>query len=240
MIVAGADGCPAGWAVVLVDIECGAPRLRLVRSFSEIAALPESPVVIGVDMSTGLPERVGPGGRGPERLIRPLLGERQSSVFSVPSRSAVHAADYVQACALALSTSDPPRKVVKQCFHLFPKIREVDAALRADPALAARTFECHPEAAFWRMNGERALDQPKKVGGRPYGPGLALRRLLLTREGFEPQFLAAVPPRGVGADDLLDASACAATARRIALGTARSFPDPPERDCHGLPVAIWV
>jgi predicted RNase H-like nuclease len=240
MFVAGADGCPGGWAVVLIDIEHGDARLRLARSFGEIAVLPESPVVIGVDMPTGLPERVGPGGRGPERLIRPLLGERQSSVFSVPSRSAVYAADYAQACALALSTSDPPRKVAKQCFHLFPKIREVDAALRADPAHTARIFECHPEAAFWRANGERPLGEPKKVSGRPYGPGLALRRYLLGREGFDEQFLAAAPPRGMGVDDLLDACACAVTAKRIALGIARSFPDPPGKDSHSLPVAIWV
>jgi len=38
------------------------------------------------------------------------------------------------ACAAALATSDPPRKVSKQCFHIFPRIREIDALLRAAPA----------------------------------------------------------------------------------------------------------
>ncbi|MFZ1089563.1 MAG: DUF429 domain-containing protein [Xanthobacteraceae bacterium] len=48
------------------------------------------------------------------------------------------------------------------------------------------------------------------------------------------------PPRGAGPDDLLDALACAAVARRIQAGEARPFPDPPERDSFGLPMAIWA
>jgi len=48
------------------------------------------------------------------------------------------------------------------------------------------------------------------------------------------------PPKGAGFDDLLDALACAAVARRIHSGVAQSFPDPPERDALGLPMAIWA
>jgi predicted RNase H-like nuclease len=50
----------------------------------------------------------------------------------------------------------------------------------------------------------------------------------------------AVPPKGAGTDDLLDALACAATARRIHSGSAQPFPDPPPRDAHGLIMAIWA
>ena len=106
------------------------------------------------------------GGRAAENAVRPLLGARQSSVFSVPSRQAIYAADYAQACAVALATSDPPRKVSKQLFNIGPKIREVDEALRADAALASRTFEVHPEVAFWRLNGERPLDRAEE-GQKP-------------------------------------------------------------------------
>jgi predicted RNase H-like nuclease len=48
------------------------------------------------------------------------------------------------------------------------------------------------------------------------------------------------PPKGAGPDDLLDALACAAIARRIHAGLARPFPDPPLRDAFGLPMAIWA
>ena len=39
---------------------------------------------------------------------------------------------------------------------------------------------------------------------------------------------------------ILDALACAAIARRIAANRAQPFPDPPERDRFGLPIAIWA
>jgi len=48
------------------------------------------------------------------------------------------------------------------------------------------------------------------------------------------------PPKGAGPDDLLDALACAAIARRIHAGIAKSFPQSPPRDAYGLPMAIWA
>jgi predicted RNase H-like nuclease len=116
----------------------------------------------------------------------------------------------------------------------------VDEALRAAPAAARRVFEVHPEVAFWRINGERALTEPKKVKSRPHEPGLALRRRLLIDAGLPAEIVNAVPPKGAGPDDVLDALACATIARRIHVGTARPFPDPPPRDAFGLPMAIWA
>jgi predicted RNase H-like nuclease len=210
-------------------------RLRVVPAFAAIATAPEGPAVIAIDMPIGLPHHIGPHGRGPERAVRPLLGARQSSVFPVPSRAAVYALTYLDACRVALLTSDPPRSVQKQLFLIGPRIREVDATLRADAALAARVFEVHPELAFWRLNGGRPLALPKKVK-----PGLALRRGLLIAAGYPPAVVAAPPPKGARPDDVLDALACAAIARRIHAGIARPFPDEPQRDEHGLPMAIWA
>jgi len=106
-----------------------------------------------VDIPIGLPAHIGPEGRGPEGMIRPLLGARQSSVFSVPPRNAIYAADFGSACAAALAGSSPPRKVSKQLFMIAPKIKEVDTALRNDGASVGRVYEVHPELAFWRLNG---------------------------------------------------------------------------------------
>jgi predicted RNase H-like nuclease len=101
-------------------------------------------------------------------------------------------------------------------------------------------FEVHPELAFWRLNGEQALTEPKKVKSRPYQPGLALRRSLLISAGCQAEAVNALPPQGAAADDLLDALACAAIARRIHGGTAESFPNPPPHDAFGLAMAIWA
>jgi predicted RNase H-like nuclease len=233
--LAGVDGCPTGWMVAFVRPRGEEVRLRVVPAFAAIATAPEAPAVIAVDMPIGLPHHIGPNGRGPERAVRPLLGARQSSVFPVPSREAIYALTYLDACRVALLTSDPPRSVQKQLFLIGPRIREVDGLLRADPTLAARVFEVHPELAFWRLNGESPLALPKKVK-----PGLALRRQLLIAAGFPRAVVEATPPRGAGADDVLDALACAAIARRIHAGLAKPFPDPPQRDEYGLPMAIWA
>jgi predicted RNase H-like nuclease len=238
--LAGVDGCRAGWVVATVRPDGNEARIRVVPRFAEILDADEKPSVIAIDIPIGLPARTGYGGRAAENAIRPLLGARQSAVFSVPSRAALEQADYRTACAIAFATSDPPRKISKQLFMIAPKIREVDACLRNDTAAATRVFEVHPEVAFWRLNGERALTEPKKIKGRPYEAGLALRRDLLLAAGLPRIAVESAPPPGAAPDDVLDALACAAIARRIHAGLAKPFPDPPPRDAFGLPMAIWA
>jgi len=234
------DGCRAGWVVAFLRPAGEEIRIRIAPAFADILRAPEQPAIVAVDMPIGLPARAGHGGRGPENVVRPLLGQRQSSVFSVPSRRAIYADDYRQACSIALETSDPPRMVSKQLFMIAPKIREVDEALRADAGAAARVFEVHPEVAFWRLNGERPLGEPKKQKGRPYEAGLALRRRLLVGAGIPAAVAGAAPPAGAAADDLIDALACAAIARRVHAGLAQPFPQAFDRDEFGLPMAIWA
>ncbi|WP_293860377.1 DUF429 domain-containing protein [uncultured Alsobacter sp.] len=238
-LVAGVDGCPAGWIAVLRDTAvAGSERVVVTSRFADL--IEAGPAVIAVDMPIGLPDRIGPGGRGPETALRPHLGERQSSVFSVPSRSAVYAMDYREACTLAAATSDPPRKVSKQAFFLFPKIREIDGLLLARADLRGRVFESHPEGVFMTLNDGMALSEPKKVKGKCWPDGMALRRRLLAKAGVDAALLAMPTPRGAGEDDLLDAVACSVTAGRILRGEARSFPERPGIDAFGLPVAIWA
>lgn len=216
----------------------GECRLAVFGTFREIVELAPLLSVIAVDMPIGLPERIRQAGRGPEKAVRRHLGERQSSVFSVPSRAAVYCTDYREACTAALATSDPPKKVSKQAFHLFPKIREIDGLM--SPEVEARVFEVHPELAFWRLNGEREMSLPKKVKNRPNGPGLDQRRDLLVACGYDRGFVDQAPPRGSGRDDLLDAAANCLIAERLLHGKAKPFPPDFERDSKGLRIAIWA
>lgn len=246
--VAGIDGCPDGW-IAAIGGTPGTVRYERVERIEELLDRDLAPVCLAVDMPVGLPARSGPGGRTPERLVRPLLGARQSSVFSIPSRDAIYAGvdpalpedeRYRRACAIARETSAEGKAVARQSFHIFPKIVEIDRLLHTRPELAARIHECHPEVSFWAMNGKTPLDEPKKVKGRPYPPGLALRRRLLAAHGFDTGLLTEDNARRMRAeqDDLIDATAAAWTAMRIVYGEALSFPDPPENDQFGLPVAI--
>jgi len=237
--VAGVDGCRVGWIAAL--FKPGQPESLRIETFANFAALLDYVPhlkIIAVDMPIGLPDRITGSGRGPEQAARQNLGPRQSSVFTVPSRAAVYVEEYRAACQRALETSDPPRKVSKQCFYLFPKIREIDALM--SPDLEARVFEVHPELAFWRLNGERAMALPKKIKSRPNPEGLGERRSLLVRCGLPGAVLDQKPPKGAGADDLLDAAVNALIAERILNGQAVPFPQTYQRDAKGLRAAIWA
>ncbi len=233
--VTGVDGCPAGWVAVHWD-GGGSAEAQLYGSFSDL--LHSQAEVIAVDMPIGLPEIAGQQGRVCEVLARQRLGQRQSSVFSVPSRAAAFEEDYRRSCAVNLEHSDPPRKVSKQCFNLLPKIREIDDLIT--PQLQSRIHEVHPELAFWALNGEQALDLPKKIKSRANPDGLDLRRKLLRENGFPIDTLktGTWPKSKVGDDDILDACACAWSAMRIFRGEHITLPSEPVFDGHGLRMEI--
>lgn len=235
-MVAGVDGCPAGWVMVLAPA-AGPPVARIERSFAAILAAVGAPDIIAVDMPIGLPDMITDASQAREREARAGLGARQSSLFTVPCRAALEAEEFRAACAINRARSFNGKAISKQMFHLFPKIREIDALMT--PALAARVHEAHPEVAFWAMNGCRALATPKKIKGSPNPDGLEERiRLLTAVAGFPDAFLRVAPGRGCGPDDLLDAAACAWSARRIARGEAIVFPAQPLSDGRGLPMTI--
>ena len=239
-LVAGVDGCPAGWiAVIHPDGLPHDAELKLFPTFEGLLTHQPALQTIAIDIPIGLPEIATTGGRTADRLARANLGARQSAVFAVPSRAAVFCQDYAEACNVALRTSAPARKVSKQTFHLFPKIREVDNLL--SPELQDRVFECHPELAFWALNGERPLGLAKKVKSRPYEPGLEYRRNLLQSVGYGDNILKSnnFPKSKIGPDDILDACVAAWSAGRIRAGKARRFPTEPELDGHGLRMEIW-
>lgn len=250
MKLAGVDGCKAGWIAVHRELDASL-SVSVFASFSALLdALPDA--MIAVDMPIGLPDLSQKGGRGPEALVRPLLGPRQSSVFAIPSRAALYAdtSDFTtieawydahrRASEVAKATSDPPRGVSIQAFGIFAKIREIDALLIARPELRGRIFESHPEVAFCRLNGGTAMALPKKIKGAVNAAGMAERKALLCRHGYEKTFLDQAPPRGAASDDFLDAAAMMLIAGRIANGEARPSPDPPLADRFGIPVAIWA
>jgi predicted RNase H-like nuclease len=215
---AGVDGCPGGWFVVAR--RTGAQddvRRTLCETFEQVLDLDETQDMVAVDIPIGLPDRVGTGGRACGAVAEP---------------------DYGRACAVNLEASDPPRKVSRQCFALFAKIREVDALMT--PALQGRVFEAHPELSFWALNGQQPLALAKTVKSAVSEPGLDLRRRLLEGAGFPAHALAQGewPRRLVGPDDIVDACALAWSAERLLAGTAVTLPARPPRDGRGLRMEI--
>jgi predicted RNase H-like nuclease len=214
--------------------------VRIVARFADVLAAPEAPSVVAVDIPIGLPERAGPGGRAAENAVRPLLGARQSSVFSVPSRAALAAEDYADACRIAFASSEPPRKVSKQLFMLAPKIREVDALLRDYAAWPGASSRSIPRSRSGGSTASARCTSPRRSRADAMSPDSCCGEACSSPSAFAEEAVNGAPPKGAGADDLLDALACLAIARRIHAGLARPFPDPPARDAFGLPMAIWA
>lgn len=240
-LVAGIDGCPGGWLAAVRPVDDpSAAQLHLFRTFAEVLAYSPAFTMIAVDIPIGLPDRIGQGGRVADTAARKVLGDRQSAVFSVPSRAAVMELDYRRACEIASATSDPPRRISKQAFNLFPKIREVDALMT--PSLQATVREVHPEVAFAALNGWEPLELPKKVKSRPHEPGLELRRHLLASAGYTRVLLDRpddLKRKDAGPDDILDAVVNSWSAVRLLKGKARCFPEQPPVDAKGLRCEIW-
>ncbi len=229
--VMGLDGCKAGWAGVMVDLNgIEAPRRAVFERFQD--AYDWGAQVIAVDMPIGFEEHPSsPPGRACERQARQLLGARRSSVFPSPLRIALSASDYAQANQLNRAAGG--QGLSRQAFNLFPKIREIDAVMTPDLSRGV-VFETHPEVSFAVLSGAPAVHRKKARAGR-------LERLdLLIREGLPEALFEHHPFKSslCAPDDLVDAGLCVLTAQRIAAGEARRLPDSPPEDGQGLIMAI--
>ena len=234
--IAGVDGCKGGWVAAFRDLtRPNHVEVRVEPTLEAITDADEQPEVVAVDMPIGLPDRVGAGGRSAEQIVRKLLRGLRNAVFPTSARSVVYAPNYTAAIALARSSNVQPFAPSPPANAIFPRIRQIDGLLRRRPELVQRVFEVHPEVVFWTMNGEEPLSESKRSIA-----GLNLRRRLLRQAGLPEEVVAAVAPPRAQHDDVLDALAALVVAKNLANKLGRSFPDPPEVDAHGLPVAIWT
>jgi predicted RNase H-like nuclease len=145
------------------------------------------------------------------------------------------AADYPAANAASRAISG--KGLSKQMWHIMPKIREVDGALREDATVRAVVRECHPEVCFWGLGGSTAA---AVIGENKKTPEGRRRRLSVLAgfvggaEDLLADALRASARRDVAADDVIDAMVCAVTAAGVWDGSLRTLPEVPERDGRGL------
>jgi predicted RNase H-like nuclease len=227
MRAVGVDGWRGGWVAVVLD-DGRWTATRAAAGLGELLAACPGAAAIGVDMPLGLVAR---GWRHADDLAAARLGAQRSRVFRVPPRPAWQAATHRDAVAVCRTLTDPPAGFSVQAWSLKGKIREAEA-VRADHP--GRLFEVHPELSFAALDGGTVIAASKRTWN-----GQLTRRAALARAGIIlPDDLG--PAGAVPADDILDAAAVAWTAARIAGGTAGSFPDPPQPDDAGHPIAVWT
>jgi predicted RNase H-like nuclease len=221
--VVGLDGFSRGWVAVELDGDG-----RTISFHSHVAdALHDRFDRAGIDIPIGMTDD---GERTCDLLAREKLRPHGSRVFTGARRWLWQEFDDPdEANKEALRRGQ--KRVSRQLWHIGPKIMEVDAYLRAQPAADIR--EVHPELVFLRLNGDKPLPRKKSEEGD------LLRRGLLKREGFRDidRWLAeARTGTGAKRDDVLDACAVSIAAR----DSVGSLPEGrPPCDEFDLPMRIW-
>lgn len=225
--VLGVDGCRAGWVGIVLapdDVVIGVFG-RTIGALVDAACAAGPPAVIGIDMPLYPPD-VPP--RAADLAARAHLGRKASSIFPTLPRAVLDAASYADACAAARRMNGSA--ISRQAWALRAKTLEVGAWQASAPC---PLYEVHPEVSFSLLAGAPIMARKTSWAG------LAVRRAALESVGIT------VPddigPAGAvaGADDVLDAVVVAWSARRIATGTARSFPEVPALTPEGRADAIW-
>jgi predicted RNase H-like nuclease len=211
----GVDGAPGGWLGVVWD----APEVAVLyaTSIDELFRAAGSPRTLAVDMPIGLDAH---GARQADLAAREFLGPRRSTIFFSPVHAVLEAGDFRDyAKADRVSRRRGGRGLSRQAFGLLPKIDEVE---RWRHTVDAVVCEAHPEVTFQVLAGS-----PLRAGKKTWN-GARERWRLLADAGVCPARDADAGAAAV--DDVLDAAALAWTARRIATGRARTFPDHADPD----------
>jgi predicted RNase H-like nuclease len=232
----GVDGCPAGWLALRVDdgpfdVARGAGVFESITALW--SAVGADAVTVWIDIPIGLPDAAQ---RAVDVAARGVLGQRRSSVFSVPVRAAFDAPDYPAACDANQAVTG--KRFAKQTWNIMPKIREVDAFLRGAPSLAAQVVESHPEVVFAALNGgPDAVFRPMAYSKKH---ALGFLDRLETLRRYRPdadqivRLVYAAYEKHVTVDDVVDALALSIAGR----WPLKTLPDRPAYDRHHLPMQV--
>ena len=220
--VAGVDVWKGRWvAVVLRDrvYERAHVAKQITHLLDEIGYV----AAIAIDMPIGLAS--GKERREADAAARAFVGPRGSSVFPTYPREVYAAATVAAARKVSLRLLGV--SISHQAYALGERLLELERAVVG----RAHIWEVHPEVSF-RAIASRHLAWPKTSWN-----GFHERVSLLREAGIEiPASIGDIG--GAGTEDVLDATAAAWSASRIAEGTARSLPSEPTQFIDERALAI--
>ena len=245
-MIAGVDGCQAGWLVALAASTPAAGvlasvRLCLCAEFVSVVELTAGCACVAVDIPIGLPSGAQP--RPCDLAARQRLGGAAAArVFFAPPRGTLTAQSPQQFQSLHRQLTGKAASL--PVWGIVPKLREVDATMT--PQLQQRIIEVHPELV-WQRLANAALPSKHQPAGLAQRHALLaarlpeLARLLEWRKRLG---------RAAAEDDLLDALVCLVAAHELQPllhqpsdridQTARRLPvGPVTLDERGLRMEIW-
>ena len=161
ILLLGIDGCQRGWVACGIGGRWKTPQCIVFATLHEMiaAATKASNAELTracIDMPLGLSRDP----RAFDAQARRELGKCSSRVFTPPCYEVLACKTYAQANALSRELCD--RGLSKQTWNIMPKIRELDALVRAQPQLESVMVETHPEVCFARWS-KAPIVQSKKT-----------------------------------------------------------------------------
>ena len=235
----GIDGCKGGWIAIGLSENDESHESVYAKSISNFwHKHGKSARQILIDMPIGLTDVKD--GRLAEKSARDVLKKRRSSVFAVPTRSAIaYGAEHgfsseAYSIACEINHQIEGKKFSKQSWNISAKIHEVNQFLVNTPSAQSIIKESHPEVLFWALNEHHPMRYSKKTGLgfmerlariSPYQVN-ALDIIRQTYDDFSKVSLD---------DDIVDALVCAVCAR---LGNFATLPPSPRLNADGLPMQM--
>lgn len=207
----------------------------IFKTIDELVHAHKTAVLILVDIPIGLPDK-GCVNRPCDSLARRVLGNRASSVFPVPCRSAAYAENIAN--ARNLNIEEIGVSLSAQAWGICRKIAEVDKFLLANPDSRSIVREMHPEVCFWGLNGGRPMRHSKKTqeGG---AERLELLESVDSRVGaLYQRVITETLRKQVQRDDVLDALVGCVTGMAQATGDLMQLKGTPVKGGEGLPMEM--
>lgn len=206
------------WAGVLLgDRQDVSVHGGTIAELFDAACAAERPRAIAVDMATGEPATAT---SARDAALRELL---KGQVPANPQQAALGAARVEPRGMEMPEQSDGPAWA----------IRDLRDWLERGGNEGIPVLECHPDVCFAHMVNPRD-PTPIQQGKRSW-EGMRRRIQLLKGAGIDVQYIRD-PSGTIGADDLVDASVCAWTARRHWAGNAVRYPS----DASSGDPAVWA
>ncbi|MDB4041972.1 DUF429 domain-containing protein [Methylophilaceae bacterium] len=155
--VIGIDGCKAGW-IIAKTLENESISFQIIKNLNDVYLEGINVSHIGIDIPLQLSHT---GKRFAEIEARSLLKNRACTIFTPPTLNALRAKNYMDACEV--NFNECGKRISKQSWNLFPKIKEAQEFLDNKSINKLRVFEVHPELSFMAMNDMILVQASKKT-----------------------------------------------------------------------------
>jgi len=237
MKAVGIDGCRYGWVSACYDDG----EVLIFKNINDVIEHYDDEDSFLIDIPIGLASEKN-NVRTCEKSARAVLpANKKSSVFPIPCREALTAANYAEANAVNRQVMGCG--ISKQTWFILPKIKELDDVLVSNITMRLRFKESHPEIAFQFLNGGSPLFHSKKTAD-----GVAERLAILMgynerSDSLYTKALTDYKRQHVAKDDILDAL-CLALTQNLLLAQpdgykVNRFASNPLLDGHGIEMAIY-